>query len=83
MSRWLTKHFILKIYKIRVMKEVLKNLAMYFALMVLGVGFMAWIIDIVVWYLYIMLTDTWVAVGYLGLAAIVIIGISQAIDKLR
>jgi len=65
------------------MKEVLKNLAMYFALMVLGVGFMAWIIDIVVWYLYIMLTDTWVAVGYLGLAAIVIIGISQAIDKLR
>ena len=65
------------------MKEVLKNLAMYIALMVVGVGFMAWIIDMVVWYLYIMLTDTWVAFGYLGLAAVVIIGISQAIDKLR
>ena len=65
------------------MITAMKNTFMYVTLLILGVSIVSFVLNTMTWFLYVMLTDTMHAFGYLCLGAIMCIGAFTAIDKIR
>ena len=69
--------------KIKNMITVTNNVFMYITVLILGVSIGSFALKTMVWFLYIMLTDTMHALGYLCLGTIMAIGVATGIDKVR
>ena len=65
------------------MITAMKNTFMYVTLLILGVSIVSFVLNTMTWFLYVMLTDTMLALGYLCLGSIMCIGTFTAIDKIR
>ena len=65
------------------MITAVQNAFMWMTLLIVGVSIVSFALKTMLWFLYIMMTDTIHALGYLCLGAILVIGTFTAIDKIR
>ena len=65
------------------MITAVQNAFMWMTLLIVSVSIVSFALKTMVWFLYMMMTDTIHALGYLCLGAIMMIGTFTAIDKIR
>lgn len=65
------------------MITAVQNAFMWMTLLIVGVSIVSFALKTMLWFLYIMMTDTIHALGYLCLGTIMVIGTFTAIDKIR